>query len=90
MSAELLRRAAEVEREEWGGETNARMYPNGSALHLALATWLDAIAYHWEVVAEQAEDPDDPADESGFRLEDELPVAQHAVIVARRILGEES
>ncbi|GAA3218061.1 hypothetical protein ACFP63_08730 [Oerskovia jenensis] len=86
MSADLLRRAAQVEREEWGGETNARMYPNRSALHLALANWLDAIAATWDHIADKADDPDDPADENGFRLEDTLD--HHAVIVARHILGE--
>lgn len=88
MIADLLRRAAEVEREEWGGESNARMYPNGSALHLALANWLDDIAAAWERIAEKADDPDNPADENGFRLEDTLD--HHAVIVARHILGEDA
>lgn len=88
MSVEMLRRAAEVEREEWGGATNARMYPNGSALHLALANWLDAIAQHWEGVEEQAEDPDDPVDADGQRIGYNLD--DHALIVARRILGEDT
>lgn len=41
MSANLLRNAAEKEREEWGGAENARRYPQSSAIHLALAEWLD-------------------------------------------------
>lgn len=39
-----LRAAATYEREEWGGAYNARMWPDASALHLALAEWLDDTA----------------------------------------------
>jgi hypothetical protein len=49
MSADELRRAAEAERREWGGDLNARLWPSASALHLALADWLDDAAarrYH--------------------------------------------
>lgn len=41
MSAAELRQAAEVERREWGGEQNARQFPTSSAIHLALADWLE-------------------------------------------------
>lgn len=44
MSAEELRQAAEAERREWGGEENTRLYPRSSAIHLALADWLDLVA----------------------------------------------
>lgn len=41
MSAAELRKAAAEERREWGGDQNARNYPRSSAIHLALADWLD-------------------------------------------------
>ena len=41
MAAEELRRAASAERMEWGGKTNAKNYPRSSAIHLALADWLE-------------------------------------------------
>lgn len=44
MSAARLREAAKVERRDWGGEENARLYPTASAIHLALADWLDLSA----------------------------------------------
>ncbi|WP_353707643.1 hypothetical protein ABRQ22_17430 [Cellulosimicrobium sp. ES-005] len=52
-----------------------------------VADWLDDIARHWETVAEQAEDPDDPVDAEGQRIGDTLD--SHAVTLARRILGEQ-
>jgi hypothetical protein len=44
MSTDLLRRAAAAEREEWGGDLNARLYPEAAGIHLALADLLDSIA----------------------------------------------
>ncbi|MFJ4107937.1 hypothetical protein [Oerskovia enterophila] len=88
MSAVLLRRAASAEYAEWGGDLNARLYPGAVEIHLALAGWLDAIAYHWERVAEQAEDPDDPVDADGQRIGETLDA--WAVVIARRILGDDS
>lgn len=41
MSADRLREAAAKEREEWGDETSRRVYPQASALHLALADLLE-------------------------------------------------
>ena len=38
-AADELRAAAKVERDEWGDETDN--YPVASAIHLALADWLD-------------------------------------------------
>jgi hypothetical protein len=41
MTAALLHRAAEAERAEWGGSDARRVYPEASAIHLALADWLE-------------------------------------------------
>lgn len=43
-SAAELRQAAEAERREWGGAQNVRCFPSSSAIHLALADWLDEAA----------------------------------------------
>lgn len=42
--AEKLRAAADAERREWGSELHRRMYPRSSAIHLAVADLLDAVA----------------------------------------------
>lgn len=52
-----------------------------------MADWLGDIANHWEQVARHAEDPDDPVDDDGWRLEDTLD--SYALTLARRILGEQ-
>lgn len=48
MSAERLREAARAERDEWGGERNAKNYPKSAAIHLAVADWLDHECARWE------------------------------------------
>lgn len=48
MSAERLREAARAERDEWGGEQNAKNYPKSAAIHLALADLLEEAASKWE------------------------------------------
>lgn len=53
MSANELRQAAETERAEWGGTQNARNYPRSSAIHLALADWLDQVADRIEQLTTQ-------------------------------------
>jgi len=46
MSAETLRKAAEAERAEWGDPDTRRIFGGASAVHLALADWLDVEAEH--------------------------------------------
>lgn len=38
------RQAADLERWEWGGDTNARIYPRPVRIHLAVAVLLESIA----------------------------------------------
>lgn len=45
MSGDLLRRAADAERQEWDSAESHRLYPQASAIHLALADVLDVLAY---------------------------------------------
>lgn len=41
MSAELLRRAAQAERDEWAADVNSKPFRHAAAVHLAVADWLD-------------------------------------------------
>lgn len=41
MTADLLRKAANAERDEWGGADTRHGYPKSSRIHLAVADWLD-------------------------------------------------
>lgn len=52
----MLRQAAELEREEWGGTDNVRTYPKSSAIHLAVADWLDEEAPRAHLREEQWRD----------------------------------
>ena len=81
MSSAELRQAAEAERAEWGGATNARLYPQASALHLALADWLDTVGA--DIFAYG---PPEPAAEAE---EDDLlnPHLLHGLAIARLING---
>lgn len=47
MSAELLRRAAEVARCEWAGETTGP-FKDAARIHLAVADWLEVAADRME------------------------------------------
>lgn len=84
MSAELnrvgtLRAAAAAERDEWGGTDDQRSYPKSSAIHLALADWLDFVAD-----GRRALDSITPAIDASRMFCD---TEAHALIVARAILA---
>lgn len=74
MITDLLRRAAAAEREDWGGNDNARTWPQASALHLALADWLDEERYRIEGEASRGGDqrPYEPAERVARIILDEL------------------
>ena len=95
MSADLLRQAADAERDEWGSADTVRTYPKSSAIHLALADWLEATTCTLHCNARGLRDPYCSAcEESGW--DHECPPAvpcqhstgfRHALTVARAILG---
>jgi hypothetical protein len=84
MSAQkMLRDAAKAERDEWGSNESRRTYPISSAIHLAVADWLDtAGADLW------AHGPLHCA-EGCMECDDDLwmPHVRRALDVARAILG---
>ena len=84
MSADLLRRAAEAERVEWGSAEMRRIGPRASAIHLALADWLEATESTMRHVM------DDLAAIEGQPTIDQLVGYDfvEAIAVARLILGE--
>ena len=83
MSADLLRQAVEVERAEWGSEESRRTYPTSSAIHLALARWLEDLAAGWPW------DDEEPGvvDWDGDRLTLDESLDSHALAIARLIVG---
>jgi len=84
MSAAELRQAAQAERREWGGQQNVRNFPTSSAIHLALAAWLDDIAAGWPW------DGLEPVlDWDGDTLTLEGSLDSHALKVARLINGSQ-
>ena len=82
MSADLLRKAATVEREEWGPWLQS--FRRAAAVHMALADWLDDIAAGWV----WDEHPDDVETPDGWPLTLDESMDRHALTVARLIVGE--
>ena len=82
MRADELHLAAMAERDEWGSDDTRRTYPKSSAVHLALATLLDTLAYRAEEIYETTHE---------FELRERMARRNvagftEALIVARAIL----
>jgi hypothetical protein len=74
MNTDILRRAADIERAEWGIPDIRRIFGKAAEMHLALADWLDELA--------------ETFDTGGYEDSEVEDFEPNAVKVARLIVGD--